>query len=173
MLLLLANALIMFYSSRTEQSLAAHEDVWDASMDPLVSELKLLPHFGSLTLAYGDAGYVVYKSGIRHVDLVGLNDTRIAHARTAGERMNILLSENPDILLLPAKEEDSCYRLVEDAYGVARTNQFIPIAYTQAFPYPLVLYLNNRSPFANEIPLSIDRRLSVTGTLQYVPVCLK
>src|SRR5665213_1685722 len=40
-------------SPRTKQSLDAHAEIWDASMDRLVNELRLLPHLDSLRLAYG------------------------------------------------------------------------------------------------------------------------
>src|ERR1019366_3021088 len=80
-----AHITLSVLTPRTLQALAAHEEVWDASMNPIVRELRSLPHFDSLHLAYGDAGYVVYKSGIQHLDLFGLNDTRIAHSKTREE----------------------------------------------------------------------------------------
>ena len=174
-LLLVAHILLMSYSPRTRQSLIAHEELWDANMDHLVHELKLLPHFDSLTLAYGDAGYIIYKSGIKHLDLFGLNNTPIAHARgNSLECATIVSSENPDIILLPAKPEDSCYRLVEDAYGIARTNLYTPAASFDAFPYRLVLYIGIRSPFANDLNASIGRELHTSVSfLQPAPRCLK
>lgn len=134
-------------SPRTKQSRDAHEEIWDASMDRIVNELRLLPHLGSLWLAYGDAGYVVYKSGIQHIDLFGLNDTRIAHAHTVLKREAIVKSEQPDILLLPIYSRDSCEDWVEDAYGLARTKEFEPVASTGAFPFRLVWLLNVNSPY--------------------------
>jgi arabinofuranosyltransferase len=173
LLLFAANSFVMFHAPRTEQSLSAHEEVWDANMDDIISELKLLPHFDSLTLGYGDAGYVVYKSGIRHLDLVGLNDTRIAHARSAQERSDVILSEHPDVLLLPATSADSCYHLVEDAYGLARTDLFTPTASLDAFPYRLVLYINAQSPFAADIQSYVQYRLHSTHTLLQATPCLR
>ncbi len=146
-------------SPRAQQALNAHEEVWDASMNPIVSELKLLPHFDSLRFAYGDAGYVVYQSGIRHIDLFGLNDTRIAHARTRADRAAIIRSEQPDIMLLPIYAGDSS-AWVEDAYGLARTSSFDAVASTDAFPYTLVWLLNTNSPYYLDCKTETSRQLN-------------
>ena len=146
-------------SPRTKQSFAAHEEIWDASMDRIVNELRLLPHLDSLRLAYGDAGYVVYKSGIHHIDLFGLNDTRIAHALTVPVREAIVESERPDILLLPIYSRDSCEDWVEDAYGLARTKEFEPVASTGAFPFRLVWLLNIHSPYYADCKRAMLQRM--------------
>ncbi len=150
---------ISLLTPRTQQSLAAHEDVWDRSMDGMISELKSLPHFDSLRFGYGDAGYVVYKSGISHIDLFGLNDTRIAHARSIGERKKVLEEEKPDIVLLPIKQSGSDYEWVEDADGLVRDSAFIPVAITEAFPYSLAWVLNSRSPYYFDCRSEIERAI--------------
>ncbi len=137
-------------SPRTEQAFAAHEEVWDASLNPIVNVLRNLPHHDSLRFAYGDAGYVVYKSGINHIDLFGLNDTRMAHAQTIFARAAIVQSERPDVMLLPVYSRDSCEAWVEDAYGLARTNEFVPVATTPAFPFLLVWVLNRNSSYYSD-----------------------
>ena len=143
------NAALAFISPRTEQSLTAHEDVWDQSMDRIVNVLKMFPNSDSLRFAYGDAGYVVYRTGISHIDLFGLNDTRIAHAKTARERRTIVLQEQPDILLLPVRSTKGVngYEWVEDAYGIARDTTFETSAMMKAFPYPLAWMINKNSPY--------------------------
>ncbi len=167
---------VSILSPRTKQSLAAHEEIWDASMNPIVRELRLLPHFDSLRLAYGDAGYVVYKSGIHHIDLFGLNDTRIAHAHSIAMREAIVQSERPDILLLPvyshdrSSMRDSCEDFVEDAYGLARTREFEPIASTDAFPFRLVWLLNIHSRYYADCKREMLRRITdSTGALDPPP----
>ncbi len=155
---IIAQFSVAFISPRTQQAMAAHEDVWDASMGRIVQALKLLPHAESLTLGYGDAGYVVYRSGLRHIDLFGLNDTRIAHARSTTERANILLSEKPDVLLLPVYSLDTG-GWVEDAYGAARMPTFVAVATTNAFPHPLAWVLNMQSPYYEECKMEITREL--------------
>ncbi len=158
-------------SPRTKQSLAAHEEIWDASMDRIVAEIRMLPHMDSLRLAYGDAGYVVYKSGVHHIDLFGLNDTRIAHARTVAMRESIVQSEQPDILLLPIYSRDSCEDFVEDAYGLARTKEFEPVASMGAFPFRLVWLLNIESPYYSDCKLEILQRIKdSTSSLDAVPI---
>jgi hypothetical protein len=155
----------MMLSPRTQQSFAAHEDVWDANMDHVVHELTLLPHCESLRIAYGDAGYVVYKSGINHIDLFGLNDTRIAHAHTGIERNSIVTSEHPDILLLPITlRSDSSAEFVEDAYRIARSTEYEPFATIEAFPYTLSFLLNRNSPWYIECKNVICRRLKDTSS---------
>ena len=163
-IVLAAHITLSVLTPRTQQAIAAHEEVWDASMDPIVQELRLLPHFDSLHLAYGDAGYVVYRSGIQHLDLFGLNDSRIAHAKSREERAAVLLSERPDIMLLPVHSSeqslrDTCYDWVEDAYGLARTTSFEAIASVKAFPYTLVWLLNINSPNYSECKAEITRQL--------------
>jgi arabinofuranosyltransferase len=153
---------VSMLSPRTKQSLAAREEIWDASMDPVVNVLRQLPHRDSLRFAYGDAGYVIYKSGIHHIDLFGLNDTRIAHARSVSEREAIVDSEQPDILLLPIHSRDSCEDWVEDAYGLARTKDFEPIVSSEAFPFTLVWLLNVNSPYYEECKLTLLHNLKAS-----------
>ena len=162
-IMLVAQIVLSMFSPRTEQGFSAREDVWDASMDPIVRELQSLPHFDSLRFAYGDAGYVVYRSGVQHIDLFGLNDTRIAHARTKVERATIISSERPDIMLLPVYSHDTSSHdsiaWVEDAYGLARTPKFEAVATTDAFPYPLVWLLDVNSPYYFDCKTVIARQL--------------
>ena len=155
-----ANVSIMMFSPRTEQAFAAHEDVWDANMDHVVRELTILPHHDSLRVAYGDAGYVAYRSGISHIDLFGLNDTRIAHARTFAECSAIVRSEHLDILLLPIRiGKDSGAEFVEDAYGLVKSSKFESCASIEAFPYTLVFLLNRDSPWYLDCKNAILHRL--------------
>jgi arabinofuranosyltransferase len=172
---LAAQIALSMASPRTQQALDAHEEAWDASMDPIVHVLTSLPHFDSLRFAYGDAGYVVYRSGINHIDLFGLNDTRIAHARTRVERASIIRSERPDVMLLPVyyKERPSRFdsiAWVEDAYGLARTSSFDAVASTKAFPYKLVWLLNTNSPYYQDCKETIEHELTDSSfKLQRLP----
>jgi hypothetical protein len=133
-------------------------------MDPIIRVLQSLPHFDSLRFAYGDAGYVVYRSGIYHIDLFGLNDTRIAHARTRAERAAIIRSEQPDVMLLPVysdkQSSGDSIAWVEDAYGLARTSSFEAVASSEAFPYTLVWLLNSNRPYYWDCKLAIARDLT-------------
>ncbi|HEY3876901.1 MAG TPA: hypothetical protein VGM92_15660 [Candidatus Kapabacteria bacterium] len=149
---------------RTRQSLAAHEEVWDKSMGGLISELQSFPHLDSLRFAYGDAGYVVYKSGVDHIDLFGLNDTHIAHARSISERKKVLESEKPDILLLPIERDGDDYKWIEDAYGLARDSAFLPLAITEAFPYPLAWVINTNSRYYNDCRTNIAQSLALPNS---------
>jgi hypothetical protein len=158
-----AQIMLSVFTSRTQQALVAHEEVWDASMDPIVRALRSLPHSDSLKFAYGDAGYVVYKSDVHHIDLFGLNDTRIAHAHAVAERATVLHSEQPDIMLLPVYSRDTG-GWVEDAYGLARTPFFEAVAATEAFPYPLVWILNINSPYYNDLKREFLRQCNEKET---------
>ncbi len=159
LIVLAAQVIVSAYSPRSQQGLSAHEEVWDASMNPIVRELRSLPHSDSLQFAYGDAGYVVYQSGVRHLDLFGLNDNHIAHARTKAERAAIIRSERPDLLLVPIYSRDNP-AFVEDAYGLARTPLFEPLACTDAFPYPLVWLVNTESPYYFDCKQAMLRQAS-------------
>ena len=150
-ILLAAHILLVSLSPRTNQSLAAHEDIWDASMDKIITQLKSLSHSDSLLVGYGDAGYVVYKTGMQYLDLFGLNDMRIAHAKSREARAAIVKAERPDILLLPVRLSDTGFVLIEDAYGLARTHQFVANRYIDAFPYPLGVFVNRDSHYAADL----------------------
>jgi arabinofuranosyltransferase len=159
-LILLAHLCLSFLTPRTQQAFAAHEDTWDRSMDKISAILTSLPHHDSLLVGYGDAGYVVYRSNVRHLDLFGLNDTRLAHAKSGVERAEVVQKENPDLLLLPIRTRDTCAELVEDAYGVARSGQYVPQGAIEAFPYTIVFYLNRESPRYGESVQAFERLLT-------------
>lgn len=170
--ILLLSFAIMTRSPRTRESLFAHEDIWDASMERIAMSLRALPESRALTLAYGDAGYVVYRSGLRHLDLFGLNDTRIAHARSTERRADIVRSERPDLMLLPIRDSSGCNVFVEDAYGVANDSTYEPIAACDVFPYKLVLLSNRGSQHANDIALAIDQQLTSSASIWKSPPVL-
>jgi arabinofuranosyltransferase len=170
--IVLLSLAIMVRSPRTTQSLSAHEEIWDASMERIASSLRALPQSSSLTIAYGDAGYVVYKSRLKHLDLFGLNDTRIAHARTPYERAAIVRNEHPDLLLLPIIDSSNCTTFVEDAYGVASDSNYKPIASCKVFPYRLALLLNQNSPLASKIVSAVATQLSSGSTIWTMPPTL-
>jgi hypothetical protein len=152
--------IILFRSPRTAQSLTAHEDVWDRSMARIAASLRALPQSSSLTLAYGDAGYVVYHSGLRHLDLFGLNDTRIAHARTSAQRAEIVRKERPELLLLPVRDSSEYTVFVEDAYGVANDSSYRPVASCDVFPYRLALLLDEGSRHFDSIQSAINKEIA-------------
>jgi arabinofuranosyltransferase len=158
--ILLLSVTVMSRSPRTRQSLVAHEDVWDTSMDKIASSLRALPNSSNLMLAYGDAGYVVYKSGLKHLDLFGLNTTAIAHARSPQDRAAVIRKEQPDLLLLPVRDSSGCKVFVEDAYGVAHDTNYNPLASCNVFPYQLVLLVNSVSARKNDIHRSIDNQIT-------------
>ncbi len=180
-IIFLVQVLYSFLTPRTKQALAAHEDLWDVNMDRVVQELNMLPHRDSVRFAYGDAGYVVYKTGIYHIDLFGLNDTRIAHAHSTGERAAIVAEERPDLLLLPIygvrrtgpdgiRIRDTCAEWIEDAYGLARSKQFEPVATIDAFPYTLAFVVNVNSTYYWELKNYLERRLNnPSGNLRPIP----
>jgi hypothetical protein len=164
-LVVIAQVALSMLSPRTAQSLAAHEDIWDRSMEPIIRELQSFPHSDSLSLAYGDAGYVVYRSGVRHIDLFGLNDNGIAHARTPAAKQSIVLSERPDLMLLPiAFDSGGRYRWIEDGYGLAEYAPMQPIAFIKAYPYPLALVLDTESRFYRASAEYITSRVRDTSS---------
>jgi len=155
---------VSFLTPRTTQAFAAHEDIWDRNMENVIEEIRHLPHYDSLLVGYGDAGYVVYKSGIRHLDLFGLNDTKLAHARSKAERAEVVVSERPDLLLLPIRMKDSCAEFIEDAYGVGRSDDFVPLAMMDAFPYSLTFAFNKKSRWFADCEKSVQARLTDSST---------
>ncbi len=63
--------------------------------------LAQLPNVSQITVAYGDAGIVPFISGVRHMDIVGLNENRIA--REGKERgwlwiVGYVLGSRPDVI---------------------------------------------------------------------------
>jgi arabinofuranosyltransferase len=82
--------------------------------------LRTSPYAQSLSFAYQDAGVVPYYSKMAHIDLVGLNDERIARASNAGQVLSYLEQQKPSILLLPMErpgEGDSCWTIFRQGHG--------------------------------------------------------
>lgn len=85
----------------------------------LGATLRSLPGADTISFAYQDAGVVPYYSGLRHYDLVGLNDSRIARS-SIGEIVRYLREESPDIVLLPTERPeagDSCWSIFRQGHG--------------------------------------------------------
>src|SRR5579884_1078180 len=67
----------------------------------LAAQFRSIPGHERITLAWADAGILPYYSGLRNIDLAGLNSNAIAHARTPGEVISYVLSERPDLVFIP------------------------------------------------------------------------
>ncbi len=62
---------------------------------------RSIPQHDEITLAWADAGVLSYYSGIRFLDVVGLNETRIAHAPNADAVLADIISTHPDLIIIP------------------------------------------------------------------------
>jgi arabinofuranosyltransferase len=82
--------------------------------------LRSIPNHERMTFAFQDAGAVPYYSEMKNIDLVGLNTTAIAKARSAHEACSILDSLQPDIMLIPAYHDTGkCWMVFHDGHGKA------------------------------------------------------
>ncbi len=82
--------------------------------------LRSLPNHERMTFAFQDAGAVPYYSGMKNIDLVGLNTTAIAKSKTALEACRILDSVEPEIILIPAYHDTGeCWMVFHDGHGKA------------------------------------------------------
>jgi arabinofuranosyltransferase len=82
--------------------------------------LRSFPHHERMTFAFQDAGAVPYYSGMKNIDLVGLNTTAIAKSKTALEASTIIDSMEPEIILIPAYHDTGeCWMVFHDGHGKA------------------------------------------------------
>jgi arabinofuranosyltransferase len=82
--------------------------------------LRSLPNHERMAFAFQDAGAVPYYSGMKNIDLVGLNTTAIAKSKTALKACSILDSMEPEIILIPAyHDKGECWMVFHDGHGKA------------------------------------------------------
>jgi arabinofuranosyltransferase len=76
-------------------------------------------------LAFGDAGVIPYLSGFEVIDDVGLNDPLIAHAQSAEEAIQSIISRRPDLAVMPmAKLTNRLEDTFPYGHGIIGTHQF-------------------------------------------------
>ena len=131
----------------------------------IAEAFRSIPHHEDVTLAWADAGILPYYSGLRFLDVVGLNYTPIAHARTPEEVVRLIAEAKPDIIFIPLKSgTDSIIRFGHGLIGPAypellrqpEMQSYKPIALIPQGVYDLDVYVDTLSPHYRDICLNLD-----------------
>lgn len=86
----------------------------------LGSALAAIPNHEQMSFAFQDAGAVPFYSGMNNIDLVGLNTTAIARAKTPLDACSVLEKSHPDIILIPAYHDfGECWEVFHTGHGKA------------------------------------------------------
>ncbi len=147
-----------------------------------------LPSHDSISFAWADAGIIPYYSGLKNIDLVGLNDNALAAAHSYQEVAQVLVQRSPDLIFIPVAyprpEDDSCRRVFRYGHGVIgshyfellhdpRFSDYHPLISFRAQNYEVVALERLHSKFAREIEAGFMTRLGHDGGLvARVPECL-
>src|SRR5205823_3676095 len=112
----------------------------------LAAIFRAIPHHEEITFASPDAGILPYYSGMKHLDVVGLNDNTIAHAKSASEVISIILHDRPDLIFIPVdssgKPFEGGHGFIGPAYGTLQSNA-LQAGYKFIAAIPLTVYRMN------------------------------
>jgi arabinofuranosyltransferase len=158
---------IMLVVSNTQSPRAKEILTWDLSeindrLGVIAIDLRSLPQADRLTFASSDAGIMPYYTQMKHLDLAGLNDNTIAHAKTSNDFIEYLFQARPEILLLsadwsPDGAEDTCRHISRQVHGKLSTavdqllmdprfQQYQPTASYLTGVYDYAVLLDTKSP---------------------------
>lgn len=76
--------------------------------------LEQYPKLRDVSMAFSDAGVIPYFTGVRFLDVVGLNDATIARERDLGRLVDYFFSWSPVLVLQPAHKD---HRWLTDDHG--------------------------------------------------------
>ena len=169
-------ALLIF--SNTQSPRAKEVLSWDLrdinhSLGVIARDLGSLPHAEQLAFASSDAGILPYVSGLKHVDLAGLNETSIAHARSADEVIDRILTVRPAIIVLSAdwpSPGDTCRIVSRKVHGKLSTavdrllidprfQQYQPVATYPTGLYEYAVLLDTGSPVYSALDSAYRSRI--------------
>jgi arabinofuranosyltransferase len=137
---------------------------------------RSIPHHEDITLAWADAGILPYYSGLRFLDVVGLNYTPIAHAKTPDEVVRLIAEAKPDIIFIPLEPgTDSIVRwghgLIGQAYPKLlrqpEMQSYKPIARIPQSVYDLDVYVDTLSPHYRDIIRGMPDAAHTPSTLRH------
>ena len=84
--------------------------------------LKTIPDHEQVSFGFADAGMIPFFSGLKHLDLVGLNDNEIARAKSVDALLSTIAKDSLDMIFvpldLPGPEDDSCRHIFRAGHGL-------------------------------------------------------
>jgi|GEM_PF-1246338 len=162
------------------QSDTEYEDRYER----MASVFRSIPLYDSITLASADAGILPYYSGLRHLDLVGLNTNEIAHARNASEVVRFVARSHPDMIFLQldpigtrlpnsvrlSTARDSCRHMIVWGHGLIgpafpmlvaqpEFGSYRAIATVPQVVYDLDIFVDTLSPHYHDIVNTLVPRI--------------
>ncbi len=91
----------------------------------IASVFRSIPDREHITFAAPDAGILPYYSGLRNIDVVGLNTSEIARAHSSAEVISIILRSRPELMLIPfdahGKPFEGGHGLIGSSYGALQS----------------------------------------------------
>lgn len=176
--------LALFMFSNTQSPRAKEIIAWDLrdinkSLHLIAQDIGSLPHAKQIVFASSDAGILPYVSGLKHFDLAGLNETLVAHARTAEEVIDRILTARPDIVILSAdwpSPGDTCRIISRSVHGKLSTavnqllteprfQQYRPVAAYPTGLYEYAVLLNTQSPVFSALDSAFGSRVQSKSAL--------
>ncbi|HET6512522.1 MAG TPA: hypothetical protein VFH43_10050 [Candidatus Kapabacteria bacterium] len=172
--------LALFIFSNTQSPRAKEILAWDLSdinrsIELIGEDIRTLPSADRLTFASSDAGIMPYVSRMKHFDLAGLNETSVAHAKSADEVVDQIMQARPDILVLSADwssspTTDTCRLISRKVHGKLSTavdrlltdprfQHYQPVASYPTGLYDYAVLLDRRSQMFSSLDSAYRSRI--------------
>ncbi len=167
------------WHGRGGHDLFLHDDRFDDRYIRIAKLFATIPHNSEITFAWGDAGMLPYYSGMKHIDIVGLNNNEIARAHTPGEVLDIIAKARPEIIILPTdlmdtSLHDSCHHVFRYAHGLIGRSymkilshpglkDYVPVVTLPQSVYDLHVLVDSRSTHFTDIATTLSAAIGKKG----------
>jgi arabinofuranosyltransferase len=174
---------------RNAHAYITRDQTFDYRYEAIAEIFRTIPNHEQLTLAWGDAGKLPYYSGMKNIDVVGLNTNSIAHASNADEVLALIAHERPEIMIVPtetrnANATDSCAQIIRWGHGLIghsypRLATYSGLADYKAIVlipqsvYDLVILCDTRSSQFGNIEKQLTSLIGRNPIVQLPPKCFK
>jgi hypothetical protein len=105
---------------RGAQAILADATDHNAPYEHLAQAIASVQDHEAIVIASADAGVLPYYSGTKHFDLVGLNTSEVARAKTPQEVIALTATAKPDLVMIPIlrRAGDSCSTVYREGHGL-------------------------------------------------------
>jgi hypothetical protein len=145
-LIVAVHGYLAFYSPRARESRSSNDDEYK-QYRKIAEIMNTIPDHEHIAFAFSDAGVIPFYSGMKHIDLVGLNNNAIARSHTTQDVLGILKQSKPDLIFvpvsLPGPNDDSCRRIFRAGYGLLGQNFQLLVGDTSFSQYRQIVMLHS------------------------------
>jgi hypothetical protein len=125
LLVVAVHGYLAFYSARAREGRSSNDDEYK-QYRKIAEIMNTIPDHEHISFAFSDAGVIPFYSGMKHIDLVGLNNNAIARSHTTQDVLSILKQSKPDLIFvpvsLPGPNGDSCRKIFRAGHGLLGQN---------------------------------------------------